>query len=120
MVMSRKGSGSLGCLGSILILVVVLYFAVLFGEPWMRYRQFQDQMKTSARFAVSIPDSVIRVRLVALADSLGLPARAKRVKINRNPMRQRITITSSYEEILKLPILGERVWKFTPRAEERL
>ncbi len=120
MVMNRRGSGSLGCLSSILILCVVLYIAVLFGEPWMRFRQYQDQMKTSARFAVSIPDSVIRVRLVALVDSLGLPRQAKRLRIDRNPVRQRIRISASYEETVKIPIIGDRVWKFNPKAEERL
>ena len=120
MVMNRKGSSSLGCLTSVLIVVIVLYFAVLFGEPWMRYRQYQDKMKSSARFAVSIPDSVIRNRLVALADSLGLPNRAKRVRINRNEVRRRVTISAMYEETVNVPILGKRTLRFTPRAEERL
>lgn len=120
MVINRRGYGSLGCLSSILILVIAIYFVVLFGAPWMRYRQYQDQMKTSARFAVSIPDSVIRVRLVALVDSLGLPARAKRLRIDRNAERQRIRISATYEETIKIPVIGERVWKFNPKAEERL
>ena len=119
-MVANRGSSSLGCLTSILILVIMIYVAVLFGGPWMRYRQFQDQMKTSARFAVTIPDSVIRVRLTSLADSLGLPRQAKRLRIVRNEMRQRITITSTYTETVKIPVLGPRVLRFTPRAEERL
>lgn len=122
MVTSRndRGSGSLGCLSSILVLVVMIYLAVLFGEPWFRYRQYQDQMKTSARFAVTIPDSVIRIRLTSLADSLGLPRRAKRLKIERNGVRQRITISATYDEVIKIPILGPKTITFRPRAEERL
>ncbi len=120
MVTNRRGSSSIGCLTSLLIVLVATYFALLFGKPWMRYRQFQDQMKTSARFAVTIPDSVIRIRLTSLADSLGLPTRAKRLVIDRNPARQRIRISASYEETVKIPVLGPRVWRFNPKAEERL
>lgn len=120
MVMTRKGNSSIGCLGSLIILAVMVYAAVLFGQPYMRFRQYQDQMKTSARFAVTIPDSVIRIRLTSLADSLGLPSRAKRLHITRNEMRQRITIRAAYDEIVKIPFLGPRVWHFAPRAEERL
>lgn len=122
MVTNREtqGGSALGCMSSIALLVVGVYLAVIFGQPWFRYRQFQDQMKTSARFAVTIPDSVIRIRLTSLADSLGLPRGAKKLSIVRNGLRQRITISVTYDEVVKVPLLGPKTITFRPKAEERL
>lgn len=116
----RRGTGSIGCLASLIIAAGVIFLAVQFGRPWFRYQQFRDVMKSSARYAVSLPDSVIRARLLATADSLGLPTSAKRFKIVRSRSPSNIVISSDYTETVVLPLLGPVVLHFKPRAEEAL
>ncbi|MES2306418.1 MAG: hypothetical protein V4558_12960 [Gemmatimonadota bacterium] len=117
---SRRGAGSIGCLTTLVVVVAVIFLAVQLGKPWFRYQQFRDVMKSSARYAVSLPDSVIRSRLMASADSLGLPKDAKRLKIVRSRSPANITISSEYIENVKLPLYGLLKIHFNPRAEEAL
>lgn len=117
---SRRGAGSIGCLATLVITAAVIFLAVQLGKPWFRYQQFRDVMKSSARYAVSLPDSVIRARLMASADSLGLPKEAKRLKIVRSRSPANITISSEYVEKVKLPLYGLLQIHFKPRAEEAL
>ncbi|MES2123809.1 MAG: hypothetical protein V4503_03880 [Gemmatimonadota bacterium] len=120
LVSSRRGAGALGCLATLVITAALVLLAVRFGKPWFRYQQFRDVMKSSARYAVSIPDSVIRVRLLATADSLGLPKAARRVSIVRSASPAQIVISSDYTESVEIPLYGKVVVRFKPRAEEAL
>lgn len=117
---SRRGAGSLGCLASFILIAAAIFLAVQLGKPWFRYQQFHDVMKSSARYAVTLPDSVIRARLWASADSLGLPKDAKRLKIQRSRSPAQIIISSEYTETVKLPLYGPLKLKFKPHAEEAL
>lgn len=117
---SRRGAGSLGCLASFVIAAALIFLAVQLGKPWFRYQQFRDVMKSSARYAVTLPDSVIKARLWATADSLGLPKEAKKVRINRSRSPSQITISSEYTEQVNLPLYGLLTLKFKPHAEEAL
>lgn len=116
----RRGAGAIGCLTTLAIIGVMIYLAVQFGRPWFRYQQFHDEMKSAARYAVTLPDSVIRARLTSRADSLGLPKEAKRLTVRRRRSPAAIEIFSEYTEIVKLPILKPFQLKFKPRAEEPL
>jgi hypothetical protein len=71
-------------------------------------------MKQQARFARQFDDDAIRVRLASLADSLGLPDEAGRVRVRRTA--NRIEISASYEEIVELPLTA-RTFQFDPRVE---
>jgi hypothetical protein len=117
---SRRGSGTLGCLLWVVGAAVLIFLAVQFGKPWFRYQQFHDVMRSSARYAVTLPDSVIRTRLIAVADSLGLPKEARRVTIRRSSAPAKIVISSGYTEKVNLPLIGPVMLKFAPRAEEAL
>lgn len=117
---SRRGAGALGCLATLVITAALVLLAVRFGQPWFRYQQFRDVMKSSARYAVSLPDSVIRARLVATADSLGLPKSARRVSVVRSASPAQIVISSEYSETVEVPLYGKVVVHFKPRAEEAL
>lgn len=117
---SRRGAGSIGCLASFVLIAAAIFLAVQLGKPWFRYQQFHDVMKSSARYAVTLPDSVIRARLWASADSLGLPKDAKRLKIQRSKSPAQIIISSEYTEVVKLPLYGPLKLKFKPHAEEAL
>jgi len=114
----RRGRGALGCLGSLVVLALLIYAGFIFGPPWLRYQQFRDEMKTEARFSISLPDSVIRARLAVRADSLRLPAAARRVTIvRRGGSPPTITISAAYDEHLHLLFLGERTLHFKPTVE---
>lgn len=116
----RRGAGSMGCITSLLLLALMVYLANQFGRPWFRYQQFRDEMRTNARFAVTLPDSVILTRLRARADSLRLPEAAQRISIVRTGRPGSITISTTYVEVIKLILVGEKRITFTPKAEEPL
>jgi hypothetical protein len=110
----RAGVRKLGCLVALLVLVVAVYLGFNVGEVYVRYYRFLDGMKQQARFARQIDDETIRLRLASLADSLGLPDEAERVRVRRSA--NRIEISASYEEAVDLP-LSPRTVRFDPRVE---
>jgi len=117
-VVSRRGESRLGCLIVLLILAVAAYFAVDFGEAYFRFYQFKDAMGQEARFATTKTDDQITKRLSSLADSLQLPPGAELITIDRSPTI--ITISSDYDEVIKLPLKKEYVIHFHPSALSRL
>jgi hypothetical protein len=117
-VVSRRGESRLGCLFGLLVLVVAVYFSVNFGEAYFRYYQFKDAMGQEARFATTKTDDQITSRLSALADTLQLPTDAADVRIDRSPSV--ITISSDYDEVIRLPFKKQQVLHFHPMAASRL
>lgn len=117
-MVNRRGESRLGCLVVLLVLAVGAYFAVDFGEAYFRFYQFKDAMGQEARFATTKTDEQITTRLSALADSLQLPPGAELITIQRGPTV--ITISSDYDEVIKLPLKKERVIHFHPMAASRL
>lgn len=117
-MVSRRGVSRLGCLIPLLILAVGMYFAVDFGEAYFRFYQYKDAMGQEARFATTKTDDQITSRLSALADTLQLPPGAELVSIQRSTTT--ITISSDYDEIIKLPLKKEYVLHFHPSAVSRL
>ena len=100
---------------------MVAYFGARVIPHWMYYEQFRDEMKSDARFATTLPDSIIRIRLVAQADTLGLPPEAKKITIRRRMGRPpTITISAEYTVKVKFPIFGIKLLHFKPTAEEPL
>jgi nitric oxide reductase large subunit len=117
-VVNRRGESRLGCLVGLLVLAVGAYFAVDFGEAYFHFYQFKDAMGQEARFATTKTDEQITTRLSALADSLQLPPGAELITIERGTSV--ITISSDYDEVIKLPLKKERVIHFHPMAASRL
>ena len=117
-MVNRRGASRLGCLLPLLIIAVAGYFAFDFGSAYFRYYQFKDSMGQEARFATTRTDDQITAHLSALADSLGLPEEAKTITISHGPST--ITISSDYDEVIKLPMKKERVIHFHPIAVSRL
>jgi hypothetical protein len=117
-VVNRRGASRLGCLLPLLILAIAVYFAIDFGQVYFRAYQFEDAMGSEARFASTLTDDAITRRLAALADSLQLPPGAELVTIVRSP--RSISISSDYDEIIKLPMKKERVIHFHPTASASL
>ena len=116
MVTTRRGRSRLGCLVSLLLLSAVAYFAFNIGEVYLRFFRLKDAMVQEARFAHNRDDEAIRLRLVAVADSLGLPDEAGRVIIRRESTR--IIISTSYTEHVELPMFV-REFRFAPQVVRR-
>lgn len=114
MVSARRGAGKLGCLVSLLLAVTIGYFAVNIGEVYVRYYAYEDAIEQEVRFASTRTDDAIRRRLVAIADSLGLPEAAGHVQVRRTETS--IAISADYAEHVELPLFV-RAFRFQPRAE---
>lgn len=113
MVKGRAGGGALGCLFSIFLVVALGYFALNIGQPFWNAYQFRDRMQQEARFAGQRSDITIQRRLRDFADSLELPANARRVKIRRR--NGTIEIWAEYYELVELPGVVKEFY-FEPRA----
>lgn len=117
----RAGKGGMGCLSAIVAALLVAYFGARFIPPWLHYEQFHDEMRSDARFGTTLTDSIIRIRLIAQADTLGLPPEAKHIVIHRRGSRPPIiTISAEYTERVVVPIFGLKLLHFKPTAEEPL
>lgn len=117
-MVNRRGESRIGCLLPLLILAVAAYFAVDFGEAYFHFYQFKDAMGQEARFSTDKTDAQITTRLSALADSLQLPPGAELITIARTTTT--ITISSDYDEVIKLPLKKERVIHFHPSVVSTL
>lgn len=113
MVTSRRGTSRLGCLVGVLLVVTIAYFGFNIGEVYVRFYRLKDAMAQEARFAHNRDDDAIRLRLAAVADSLGLPDDAGRVQITRDAGR--IIIKTSYNEHVELPLFV-REFHFAPQV----
>jgi hypothetical protein len=114
MVTLRRGSSSLGCLFTLLLLAAVGYFGVNVGEVYFRYFQYKDAMRQEVRFAAHNNDAVIVRHLREQADSLGLPDAARNVMVQRDG--RHIEIEAEYYEHIELPLTVREVY-LNPHAE---
>ena len=116
---SRRGSSSTGCLLSLLLLAALVYYGLHLGEPWVRYSRRVDEMRVSARLAPTLSVAVIRRRLDAKIDELGLPDEARKWSITRSGKPRRIVITTTYSETIHAFLLTH-TFIYEPKAEEPL
>ncbi len=118
---NRHGRGLLGCLIPVALVGIAIYLGVQFGRPWFASQQYRDEMRSAAQIATTLSDAAIRARVVARADSLGLPTDArKNLRITRLDNPERIVIESNYSVVIDVPVLGPKTMEFKPRAEEPL
>ncbi|HSE28262.1 MAG TPA: hypothetical protein VLA95_08530 [Gemmatimonadales bacterium] len=117
--LGRRGSGTRGCLFSLLLFVAALYYGVNIGEPFYRYYQYREAMRSAARFAPTLSDDVLVRRILAKADELNLPPAAHRITVRRLEQPRRVIIFAEYEERVELPFFNHS-FVFRPRAEESL
>jgi len=111
---ARRGASTLGCLVSLLIVAALGYFGVKVGEVYYDFYKFQDRMVNEANFAAHRTDAQIRLHLVSLADSLGLPPSAHIVNVRR--VKSQIFIWANY--IIPLEVPGYvRDFHFNPQAK---
>lgn len=113
MVTERRGASRLGCLVSLLLVATVAYFGFNIGEVYLRFYRLKDAMVQQARFAHNRDDNTIRLRMAAVADSLGLPDEAGRIIIRREASR--IILSTVYTERVELPLFV-REFRFSPQV----
>lgn len=111
---ARRGMGQIGCLVSLMVVAAVGYFGLGVGQVYWNYYEYRDRMQQEARFAGSRTDGVIKRRIAAYADSLGLPEAAKQVRVRRQ--QKHIYIWSEYYETVELPFLSKELL-LSPRVE---
>jgi hypothetical protein len=113
----RRGASRLGCLVMLALLGGGLYYGLPVGHIYMRFFEMQDEMHQQAQFADQLTDEAIRQRLLARADSLGIPTPT--LRIDRSLRPSRITIEGHYTESVELPKF-RHTFDLRPRAEEPL
>lgn len=119
----EAGKTHLGCLVTLLVLVFVVYYGIKFFEVRYRYYQMQDEVRNDATFAPTLSDEVIRRRLVARADTLGLPLGARAWTIRRTREPREIFIYGAYDDSVVLDLPGIRKvfrFRFEPQARAPL
>ncbi len=104
--LSESGKTRVGCLVFLLIVVGGLYFGVKFFEVKYRFYQMQDEVSNDATFAPTLDDAVIRRRLVAKADTLGLPLGPRMWTIRRTSQPREIFIYTAYEDSVVIALPG--------------
>lgn len=114
----RRGSSSLGCLVSLALFAIAVYYGVQIGQVYFRYYQLLDEMQSQARLADEISDDVIRQRLRARADDL-MPGLVGRFQVRRTGRPPAITISTEYSERVELPFF-DHTFVFRPSAREPL
>ena len=116
-VHGRRGASSLGCLVTLMLFVVAVYYGVHVGGVYWRFYQLQDDLDQQARFASQLTDQAIRLRVLAQADSL--LGQTPDLKIERGGRPYRITIEARYTETVDLPLFNH-TFVLHPKAEEPL
>jgi hypothetical protein len=114
----RRGGSTLGCLFSLLIVAVVLYYGLDLGRIYWSYYRLTDEMETSARFAQGQTDAQVVKHLAGVAQDLGLPPEAQRFVIRRTQQPFRIEISTRYEVEFDLPF-QHRVLTLRPQVDFR-
>jgi hypothetical protein len=114
MVKARRGASTFGCLLMLLVGIAAVYVGMKIGKVYWTNVDFQDTMKQNIRFAETMTDKQIRDRLVAKADSLGLPEEAKDVTVERKG--RHISASADYSVTVELPF-HNRSFHFSPHVE---
>jgi len=115
----RRGASTVGCLLSLMLTLGMLYYGTALGRIWWRYRSLLDRMETEARFAGSQSDDQVVRQLQSDALDIGIPAEGHRFRIERIEVPRGITISTSYQERVDLPLL-HKTFSFHPSVSQRL
>lgn len=115
-VRNQHGKTGKGCLFTLLLLAVTVYYTLPAGQAYLRYYQLKDEMKSQARLAPTLEDPAIRRRLVAKAQDLELPTEATKFVIKRLTRPREVVITTRWQETVSLPFYQ---WVITFRPEVR-
>lgn len=105
---NRPGKARLGCLFSLFIVVAGVWVGINVVEVYWRYYRLQSYVKEQAGFAPVVEDQVIRRRLVAFSDTLGVPLGSRDWQIRRGGNPPQIVISAQYQDTIVIELLGVR------------
>ena len=109
----------MGCLVWVVLFGVALHYGLAIGRIYYRYAEFEEAMRSSARFASMQSDEAIRRTLVTTVDQLGLPDEARQLWIRRSGPPYLIEIEAWYDERLTFPFGKFVDLTFHPKVEFR-
>jgi hypothetical protein len=112
-VINRRGASKIGCLFSTLILAAVAYYGLKIGQVYYNASSYENVMKASVRVAEISTDKQIQDKIVAEADTLGLPDEAKEITLVRTG--RHIEVSAEYDVIVDLPF-KKKTFHFAPTA----
>ena len=116
--MVSSGRGRLGCLFALMLVVVGLYYGIpIIKDYWIYYR-LVDEMRTNARFGLTMSDEEMLRRLRVAVVELDLPEEAKRFTIRRSRFPPTVSVRTQYHQQVDLPF-HRRVITFRPSVEVR-
>ena len=113
MVRTRRGASRVGCLVTLLVLGAACYYGFRIGKVKYNASSYQHVMEASLRVAETFTDKQIKDRILAEADSLGLPDEAKEITLVRTG--RHIEVSAEYDVIVDLPF-KKKTSHFTPSA----
>ena len=116
--MVSPGRGRLGCLFALLIVVVGIYYGIPIVRDYWNYYKLVDEMRTNARFGLTMTDEEMLRRLRITVVELDLPEDAKRFVIRRSKFPPTVAIKTQYRQPIDLPF-HRRVITFRPSVEVR-
>ncbi len=116
--MVSPGRGRLGCLFSLLAVVLVIYYGLPIVRDYWNYYQLMDEMRTNARFGLTMTDEEMLRRLRLAVVQLDLPEDAKRFTIRRSRLPPTVSIRTQYRQQIELPF-HHRFITFRPSVEVR-
>ena len=101
-MVNRRGAGSIGCLGSLVIVALVVWIGLPAARVYFRAYQYEDVLRGELQFATVDPDSAMLRKMRAAADSIdGLPSEAFDIRIERrNGM---IAVEGGYDDVIVFP-----------------
>src|SRR6185503_13821610 len=97
-----------------LFLVAIGYFGSKVGKVYWDAKEYENVIKASVRLADTQTDKQLYDRIIAKADSLGLPEEAKEITVERKG--RHLEISADYMVMVELP-LHNRSFHFSPYAE---
>jgi hypothetical protein len=113
------GKGRVGCLFALMLVVVGLYYGIPVVKHYWNYYQLVDEMKTNARFGLTMTDEEMLRRLRLAAVQLDIPEDAKRnFTIRRSKFPPTVSIRTYYRQQVELPF-HHRFITFRPSVEVR-
>jgi len=118
-IRSEQGRIRWGCMLWLVVAGAVIYYGRPVGVEAFKYYRLQDAMNGQARFASTVTDQEIQHRLLAVIDTLGLPAQARKLVIRRTPGPPEIRISTSYSITFEFPFYTY-TYTFMPVARAKL
>jgi hypothetical protein len=116
--MVSPGRGRLGCLFTLMIVVVGIYYGLPIVKDYWYYYRLEDEMRTNARFAQTMTDEEMLRRLRLAVVELDLPEDAKHFVIRRSKSPPTVAIRTQYRQVIELPF-HRRIITFRPSVEVR-